>query len=32
VGNICVLCRFENGYLVPVYDAVNKIASTPTNR
>jgi len=26
VGNICVLCRFENGYLVPVYDAVNKQA------
>ncbi len=26
VGNICVLCRFENGYLVPVYDAVRKIA------
>lgn len=27
VGNICVLCRFENGYLVPVYDAVKKIAN-----
>lgn len=27
VGNICLLCRFENGYLVPVYDAVNKIAN-----
>jgi hypothetical protein len=27
VGNICVLCRFENGYLVPLYDAVNKIAA-----
>lgn len=26
VGNICVLCRFDNGYLVPVYDAVNKLA------
>ncbi|MFT3752016.1 MAG: hypothetical protein QM800_03795 [Paludibacter sp.] len=25
VGNICVLCRFENGYLVPLYDAVNKL-------
>ncbi|MFZ4726094.1 MAG: hypothetical protein ACOYMD_11680 [Paludibacter sp.] len=25
IGNICVLCRFENGYLVPIYDAVNKI-------
>jgi hypothetical protein len=27
VGNICLLCRFENGYLVPVYDAVKKIAN-----
>lgn len=27
VGNICVLCRFENGYLVPLYDAVNKIGA-----
>ena len=26
VGNICLLCRAENGYLVPVYDAVRKIA------
>jgi hypothetical protein len=26
VGNICLLCRFENGYLVPVYDAVKKLA------
>lgn len=25
IGDICVLCRFENGYLVPVYDAVKKI-------
>jgi len=25
VGNICVLCRFENGYLVPLYDAINKV-------
>ena len=25
IGNICVLCRAENGYLIPVYDAVNKI-------
>jgi len=25
VGNICLLCRFENGFLVPVYDAVNKL-------
>lgn len=27
VGNICLLCRFENGYLVPVYDAVNKLTT-----
>lgn len=25
VGNICLLCRFENGYLVPLYDAIKKI-------
>jgi len=25
VGDMCVLCRFENGYLVPFYDAVKKI-------
>ncbi len=24
VGNICVLCKYDNGYLIPVYDAVNK--------
>ena len=24
IGNISLLCRFENGYLVPVYDAVKK--------
>jgi hypothetical protein len=28
IGNICLLCRFENGYLVPIYDAVKKVAST----
>jgi hypothetical protein len=27
VGNICLLCRYENGYLVPVYDAVKKIGA-----
>jgi len=26
VGNICLLCRFQDGYLVPVYDAVKKVA------
>jgi hypothetical protein len=25
IANICVLCRFENGYLVPIYNAVNKV-------
>lgn len=25
VGNICVLCRYEGGYLVPVYDAIKKV-------
>lgn len=29
VGNICLLCRFENGYLHPLYDAVNKLAKQP---
>ena len=24
VGDICLLCRYVNGYLVPLYDAVNK--------
>ncbi|MEI6753997.1 MAG: hypothetical protein WCK78_12640 [Paludibacter sp.] len=28
LGNICLLCRAENGYLVPVYDAVRKIAES----
>jgi len=27
VGNICVLCRAENGCLVPVYNAVGKVYS-----
>ena len=26
IGNICLLCRFDNGCLLPVYDAVNKLA------
>lgn len=25
VGNICLLCKFNAGYLVPVYDAINKV-------
>lgn len=28
IGNICLLCKFENGFLVPLYDAVNKVEST----
>jgi hypothetical protein len=27
VGNICLLCRFENGYLIPVFDAIKKIGA-----
>lgn len=26
VGNICLLCRFDSGYLVPVFDAIKKIS------
>ena len=26
VGDICLLCRYDNGYLVPVYDAIKKMA------
>ena len=26
IGDICLLCRFEDGYLIPVYDAIKKIA------
>jgi hypothetical protein len=25
IGDLCLLCRCENGYLVPVYDAVKKL-------
>jgi hypothetical protein len=27
IGNICLLCRYENGHLVPVYDAIKKLAT-----
>ncbi len=27
VGNICVLCRNANGYLVPIYDAINRLTT-----
>lgn len=26
IGSICILCRFENGYLHPLFDAVNKLS------
>lgn len=26
IGDICLLCRFESGYLIPVYDAVKRLA------
>jgi hypothetical protein len=25
IGELCILCRYENGFLVPLYDAVNKL-------
>ena len=28
VGNICLLCGFRNGFLVPLYDAITKKYST----
>ncbi len=28
VGNLCLLCRFENGYLIPIYDAIAKVEKT----
>lgn len=27
IGNICLVCRFENGYLIPEYDAIKKVSS-----
>lgn len=27
LGNICVICKYENGFLIPVYDAIKKISS-----
>lgn len=27
VGNICLLCNFDSGYLLPVYDAIKKESS-----
>jgi hypothetical protein len=31
IGNVCLLCRFENGYLVPIYDAVTKTTTQALN-
>lgn len=28
IGNICVLCRYDNGFLIPEYDAINKLKSS----
>jgi hypothetical protein len=25
VGNLCLLCRYEDGYLIPIYDAIAKV-------
>jgi hypothetical protein len=27
IGNICLLCRYENAYLLPIYDAITKTTS-----
>lgn len=27
LGNICLLCSYQNGFLVPIYDAVKKLDS-----
>lgn len=27
LGNICLLCRYENGYLIPIYDAIKKLGT-----
>jgi hypothetical protein len=27
IGNICVVCKFDQGYLIPEYDAINKTKS-----
>lgn len=32
IGNICLLCGFQNGYLLPIYDAIKKVyANNPMN-
>lgn len=27
LGNICLLCRYENGFLVPIFDAIKKTSA-----
>jgi len=27
LGNICLLCRYEDGYLIPIFDAVKKLGT-----
>lgn len=32
LGNICLLCGYQNGYLLPIYDAIKKAyANNPSN-
>jgi hypothetical protein len=31
IGNICLLCKYENGYLIPIYDAITKTTSQSLN-
>lgn len=32
LGNICLLCGYQNGFLLPIYDAVKKVyANNPLN-
>ncbi len=31
IGNICLLCKFENGYLIPIYDAITKTTTQTLN-
>jgi hypothetical protein len=30
IGNICLLCRFNSGYMVPIYDAITKTLNQNT--
>lgn len=31
IGNICLLCKYENAYLIPIYDAVTKTTPQSLN-